>query len=118
MSNLVPSQVAEYPMSQRRKAYDRMVDQGWQDSLDSRISARVPLTEKEIEAAMDVIAHRAWQKTKHRVRGALCNVPNIPSYGIYTRVLFHREGQLCSYCAGQDYTSEIKTVRDCLLGKV
>jgi len=41
------------------------------------------------------------------------------SHGIYGRVTFDKDNTSypVTYCCGQDWSSEMKTLRDCLLGK-
>ena len=71
------------------------------------------LTEKEIKSAVNLFGKRCKVTTKQKLRRALQAVPTKIDYGIYNRVEFKNED--CSYCAGQDYVQEIKTVRECLL---
>lgn len=72
------------------------------------------LTEQDIDQLVSIITHRCRIKTTNRVRSILTYSPSlVPNYGILERLMKDQYGW--SYCAGQDYTSEIKTVRDCIL---
>jgi hypothetical protein len=83
-------------------------------SLLDRISARQPLSETEIESAVTIFGARCQPRKVYALRAALKNVPEIPSFGIYHRV--HFENGQASYCAGQSYPDEIRTVRKLLAG--
>jgi len=86
-----------------------------QDSLGHRISSRQRLTEEEVDAIVAIVGYGCRQRTKGRLRWALKACPSIESYGIYSRVLLGEDGQAASYCAGQSYPDEIRTVKECLL---
>lgn len=110
-----PSDVCKLPEEKRPAALKRLIKKyNYQDSLDLRISAGVALTESEISACMSAFAYRCRQNTKAAILFALQNVPHIRSYGIYRRILLS-DGS-AEYCAGQDYDSEMRTVRECLVG--
>ena len=109
-----PSDVRNLGMDLRRKAYSKAVERGeWQDSLSTRISAGLELKECEIDNLLSELAHGCRKETKARLRHVFLVCPNIDSYGIYERILFN--GERATYCAGQDSTSEIATVRKLLL---
>jgi hypothetical protein len=82
------------------------------DTLSKRISARKPLTEGEIDTLAKMIGHGCWEQTKRSIRIALAAVPHIRNYGIFDRV--HLKPTI-SYCAGQSYPDEIRTVKECLI---
>ena len=84
-----------------------------QDTLSRRISAGKELTESEQAQLLDIFGNRCREKTKRMIARALRCVPDIDNYGIYDRV--HLEPP--SYCAGQSYPDEIRTVRQCLIGR-
>lgn len=110
-----PSDVRQLPQEERREAFAILVNnENWQDSLDLRISAGLALTEPEIDACVALFGKRCQQRTKDRLRRAFAAVPDIPSYEIYKRVLFH--GECVEYCAGQSYPDEVRIVRKCLIG--
>ena len=72
------------------------------------------LTAQDIDAIISIIGHRCREKTVNRLRAILTYSPSmIPEFGILNRLILDEHGW--SYCAGQDYTSELKTVRDCIL---
>ena len=75
---------------------------------------KAKLTEKDIDAIIAIIGHRCRAKTVNRLRSIITYSPSmIPEFGMLTRLILDEYGW--SYCAGQDYTSELKTVRDCIL---
>ncbi len=84
-------------------------------SLSTFISDGKSLTAEQIDSAMEVFGKRCRDSTKIRLRYALGYVPDIPTFGIYGRV--HIEGDRVSYCAGQEYPSEVALVRDLLIGR-
>jgi hypothetical protein len=109
-----PSDIARMPEGNRVKAYHLAIARNdFQDTLASRISARVELTSIEIESLCKLLTKGCRQSTKQAVMASLNAVPYIKSRGIFDRVQF--ENGQASYCAGQDYPSEIRTVRECLL---
>jgi hypothetical protein len=99
----------------RRRAYQRavFVNKRWQDSLSTRITAGVELAEIELDELMGIIGSRCRVETKEVLRARLSNVAALPNFGIFSRVMFEDRG--VSYCAGQDYGSEIATVRRCII---
>jgi hypothetical protein len=114
----VPSDVRKYPENEKMEAYQSLLTkkQGYtQDSLDMRISAGIGLTEKELNSLSDLLGKGCRQEKKLRIRRTLANCPYITSYGIFGRVLFSNDE--ASYCAGQSYPDEIRTVRECLVGR-
>ena len=84
-----------------------------QDTLARRISDGKPLSDAEKEQLFDIFAKGCQSNTRAAVGRALDYVPHIPSYGIYDRVHLDPIG----YCAGQSYPDEIRTVRNCLIGR-
>lgn len=75
------------------------------------------LTENDIDQIVAIVCHRCRIKTTNRIRSILTYHPSsIPNYGIFDRLL--KEGNTWSYCAGQSYPDEIRTLRDCILGKI
>jgi len=87
-----------------------------QDSLSKRITNKTPLTEAEIDAMVALFGARCKPRTKYQIRLACLSVDeNLRNRGIYERVLFNDHGQVVSYCAGQSYPDEIKSVRECLV---
>ena len=75
---------------------------------------RDKLTEKDIEQLIDVIGSRCRAKTKDRLRSILTyGIGTIGHYGIFNRLI--KENNDWSYCAGQSYPDEIRTVRELIL---
>ena len=61
-----------------------------------------------------IIGHRCSQKTKDRIKSILTyDSSRIPSYGILERLMF--EEFHWSYCVGQSYVDEIRTIRNIIL---
>lgn len=111
-----PSQCREIEdLEVRKSAYHRavFVTKAWQDSLETRIAAGVPLSETDIDALVALFGERCRAGTKVILRVRLESVPRIPSFGIFGRVILHDDG--VSYCAGQDYPREIAIVRKLLI---
>jgi len=73
------------------------------------------LTENDINQIVAIVTHRCRIKTINRVRSILTYSPSlIPNYGIFERLTKDDKGNW-SYCAGQSYPDEIRTLRDCIL---
>jgi hypothetical protein len=86
-----------------------------QDTLARRISTRASLTDDERTSLVKLLGSGCHQRTKNMLWYSAGYVPDVPSYGIYDRVTF--EDGRASYCAGQSYPDEIRTVRKLLLGR-
>lgn len=72
------------------------------------------LADKDIDDILKIIGYRCRVKTVNRLRSILTYSRSIiPEHGILSRLILDEHGW--HYCAGQDYASEIKTVRDCIL---
>jgi len=88
------------------------------DYLKRHDENRPELTEQDIEDIITIVGHGCRQKTKARLRSILTyGVSSIDSYGVFNRLGRYDSGTW-SYVAGQSYTDEIRTLRDCILGKV
>jgi hypothetical protein len=111
-----PSEIAAIMTEKDREvAYRKAVKDGnFQDSLSTRISARVNLSLSEQESLLGIIGKYCMDKTKRGLARVASYVPDIRNYGIYRRVLFE-DGQ-ANYCAGQSYPDEIRIVRKLLVG--
>lgn len=78
---------------------------------------KTQLTEADIDELVAIFGARCRIRTKNRLRSILTySASSLPNFGIFGRVMKDSRGW--EYCAGQDYTSEVKTVRDCILGKI
>lgn len=74
------------------------------------------LTEQDIDQIMAIVGARCRIKTLNRLRSILTYHPSsVGNFGILERLI--KEGNTWSYCAGQSYPDEIRTVRECILGK-
>ena len=72
------------------------------------------LTESDIEQIVAIVGSRCRVKTVNRLRSILTYSKSlIGNYGIYSRLI--RENGNWSYVAGQSYTDEIRTLRECIL---
>lgn len=75
---------------------------------------RENLTEQDLEEIFDLLAPRMRSANKALLWRRLTeHLSMIPHYGILSRIMQDSHGW--SYCAGQDYTEEIKTVRKIIL---
>lgn len=75
------------------------------------------LSENDIDSILEVIGTRCRVKTLTRLRSILTYGPStIEDCGILRRLTKEQDGSW-SYCAGQSYTDEIRTVRNVILGK-
>ncbi len=95
-------------------------------SLDNAISKRIldkdkgwidfspVITEKHVENFVSLFGHGCRHETKRALRVAAKNgFSGIKNCGILRRVEFNDHGpDSVSYCAGQDYPSEIAIVRN------
>lgn len=72
------------------------------------------LTDDEIEEITTLITSKCRENTKKRIRAHIKHLKNlIPEYGILNRII--KEDNSWSYCAGQSYPDEIRTVREIIL---
>lgn len=86
-----------------------------QDTLARRISDKVSLRDVERHSLLDLLGRGCRQKTKNMLWYSTGYIPDVPSYGIYDRIVF--ENGHAMYVAGQSYPDEIRTVRHLLLGR-
>lgn len=72
------------------------------------------LTEKDIEQILAIVGYRCRLKTFNKLKSILTYGPStIPEYGIFSRLI--KEGNAWEYVAGQSYSDEIRTLRECIL---
>lgn len=84
-----------------------------QESLITVINSR-GLNESDIDAIVAIVGERCRQATKARLRSILTYwASTIPNYGIMGRLIW--DGKRWEYIAGQYYTGELKTLRECIL---
>lgn len=77
-------------------------------------NAKATLTPNDVNQLVSIIGYRCRLKTVNRLESILKYGPStIPNYGIFDRLIKDKHGW--SYVAGQDYTSEIKLVRELIL---
>ena len=89
-----------------------------QISLRTLIDDKAELTELQKDSLYDLLSKHCRADTRKSLYRRIfeCPLSLWDSFGIYSRVMAESDGTF-SYCAGQDYTSEIATVRKCVLGK-
>ena len=75
------------------------------------------LTENDIDQIIAIVGYRCRIKTINRLRSILTYSSSLGDFGIFGR-LIKEEDEKWRYIAGQSYPDEIKTVRECILGKV
>lgn len=76
---------------------------------------KTQLTDADISAILSIVGYRCREKTLRRLRSILTYARStIPTYGIFNRLTKESDGSW-SYCAGQSYTDEIRTLRECIL---
>ena len=91
---------------------DNVVSRRICDPNKGWIDFEYALTEKQKENFVSLFGHGCRQDTKNALwRAANDNFHNVRSCGILERVEFCEDGHV-SYCAGQDYPSEITFVRN------
>ena len=78
------------------------------NDLKSKLSAQ------DIDQLMSLLGKRCRAKKLNRLRSMLTyGTGAIGSFGIFGRLT--KENGQWDYCAGQSYTDEIRTVRECIL---
>lgn len=71
-------------------------------------------SEQDVDQIIEIVGHRCRVKTCNRLRSILTYSPSlVPTYGILERLT--KENGKWSYCAGQSYTDEIRTLREIIL---
>lgn len=75
---------------------------------------KTQLSEQDVDQIIEIIGHRCRIKTCNRLRSILTYSPSlVPTYGILERLTKENGGW--SYCAGQSYPDEIRTLREIIL---
>lgn len=75
------------------------------------------LSEDDVDQIVKIVGHGCREKTKMRLRSILTyGFSTIGDFGIYNRL--HKEGDRWEYVAGQSYPDEIRTLRECILGRI
>jgi hypothetical protein len=87
-------------------------------TLRDRISYGPDLTQKERESFAAMISKGCRANNRDRIaRRVMLPLSIWGNYGIYDRVWFGEYNpEECSYCCGQSYTDEMRTLRECILG--
>ena len=89
-----------------------------QTTLSTLINDNADLTEQQKISLFSLLSPRCRQETKVALARKINNVPLSlwSNCGILGRVHVENDGTF-SYCAGQDYSAEIATVRKCVLNR-
>lgn len=75
---------------------------------------KTQLSEQDVDQIVEIVGHRCRVKTCNRLRSILTYSPSlVPTYGILERLTKENGGW--SYCAGQSYPDEIRTLREIIL---
>ena len=75
---------------------------------------KTQLSKQDVDQIVEIVGHRCRVKTCNRLRSILTYSPSlVPTYGILERLTKENGGW--SYCAGQSYPDEIKTLREIIL---
>jgi len=78
---------------------------------------KTQLTENDIDQIVAIVGYHCRLKTLQRLRSVLTYHPSsVGHFGILGRLI--KEGDKWGYVAGQSYPDEIRTVRECILGKI
>ena len=86
-----------------------------QKTLRGFIDSGEELSEDEKDSLFSLLSGRCRQPTRTKLRRRIDMPISLwPSYGIFERVMVEKDGMF-SYCAGQDYPSEIRLVRSLIL---
>lgn len=85
----------------------------WSKNYGLRLSDNARLS------MLNLFTPRCREKTVTRLRSILqYSFSSLESYGIYGRVIYDPASDSFEYQGGQSYPNEIRTVRECLLGKI
>jgi len=75
---------------------------------------KTKLTQVDIDQLVLLLTYRCRINTTNRIRSILTYSPSlIPQYGIFNRLI--KENDRWEYVAGQSYTDEMRTLRECIL---
>lgn len=75
---------------------------------------KTKLTQVDIDQLVLLLTYRCRIKTTNSIRSILTYSPSlIPQYGIFNRLI--KENDRWEYVAGQSYTDEMRTLRECIL---
>lgn len=99
--------------SRRASAYRGLLSRSnfVQDTLGNRLRAKMadPLSERDVEEIVELLTYRCRDATKSKIRSILAYGP-IPDRWFCERICYSST-RGWSYCAGQDYPSEIARIR-------
>lgn len=77
---------------------------------------KTSLDDNDLDQLINIICKGCRHETKSRIRSLLeYDFDNVNMYGVKDRFFYNPVWDRWSYCAGQDYVSEMKSVRESLL---
>lgn len=86
-----------------------------QKLIDRAKDESITLTDKQKESLFNLFGKGCRQKNRERLWRRLdMSLSLWPNYGIFGRVHLEDDGRF-SYCAGQSYPDEVRTVRELIL---
>ena len=85
-------------------------------SLSDAVNDGITLSPEQQVALLRLIGSGCRAQTKDRLARRLALPLSLwTNYGIFSRVYLRYRSEGVHYCAGQDYTGEVRTVRQCVL---
>lgn len=82
-------------------------------------AVKTDLTDFDIDQIVKIVGTKCRIKTKNRLRSILTySSSSLPNFGIFDRLIVDEDSKQWTYIAGQSYPDEIKTLRDCILGRI
>jgi hypothetical protein len=78
------------------------------------VDKKSDLTTQDIDQLVELLGYRCRAETCNKIRRRLESTPSlVPNYGIMSRLMLESTGW--TYCAGQSYPDEIRTVRNIII---
>ncbi len=85
-------------------------------TLSDAITDGITLSPEQQNELLALLGSKCQQKTKERLARRLAlPLSLLANHGLFTRVFLRYDREGVHYCAGQDYTSEVRTVRELVL---
>ena len=108
-----------YMPSKPQVALSKVISGRIYDPKEGWIDKQIILTDKQKDDFVKLFGHGCTQRRKESLRDFIENATNRKNYGIYDRIIFcddDSRGGTCTYCAGQDYPSELALIRKLVCG--